>query len=636
VKYRPEIDGLRAIAVVAVIIYHAGLLPLPRGYLGVDIFFVISGYLITSIIAREIAEGSFTLRGFYARRARRILPALYAVTLVSLPLGIYFLIPEDLGDLAKSALAVILFVPNFYFWDTADYFARAAEFKPLIHTWSLGVEEQFYFLFPALMLLLAARGRMIALAVIIAASIAAAILVRPHDFDAVFYLLPFRAWQLAMGALAALLESRIRAGLRGDLAGDLMGSAGLALILLALLLPPGVMGGFTAQMVAVIGTTLGLLFIRQGTGVARLVGCAPLAGIGLISYSAYLWHQPLLAFARSVDGSELGTGVAIGLVALTFVLSYLSWRFIETPFRRNNSVPAKQFYATAVACFLAIGVGGMALAHATRDSDFLMSDLQKQVFRTAAKSPERERCHVRQNTYRAPGDACVFNTPPARIAVFGNSHGVELAYALGEALKPAGTGVAQFTYSGCPPLYGRTDPKDRQCSRWTADVVNHLASDSDIGTVVISYSLTSLIPAIGKDPESDGKHVTEATDSYFRTIDRLLTAGKRVVVVLQAPRLPRHIQYFIRDVRGPDDLALMPSVSTAEWTGRLQGLKAALIRQFGGRPGFQLVDPADVFCPGTSCAAILNGQALFFDEHHMSVAGAGLVAAGIAKGLAAP
>jgi peptidoglycan/LPS O-acetylase OafA/YrhL len=635
-KYRPEIDGLRAIAVLAVILFHAQLGPFPGGFLGVDVFFVISGYLITRIITPDIDAGRFNLKTFYMRRVRRILPALYLVTLLCLPVGLYLLIPEDLADLAKSAIAAVLFVPNFYFWDTADYFARAADFKPLIHTWSLGVEEQFYLLFPALLLLLTARARVAVLAAIIAVSIGLSIAFQPRDADAVFYLLPFRAWELATGALAAVLEPRILERLRGAAVREAGGLLGLLLLIAAIVTPAEMLPPIVPQLVAILGAVLALLLWRQGIAAARLLGSAPLAGIGLISYSAYLWHQPILAYARSVTGLELDTSAKVLAVLLTLGLSYLSWRFIETPFRDRHAVLARRLFGMLLPVWAAIVLGALAILFVARSPDAMMTPLQKQVFLTAAESPERKACHIKQGKYVAPGEACVFNARPAKVAVLGNSHGVELAYALGEVLAPEG--VAQFTYSACPPLYGQDDGKRSACARWTADVMDHLLHDSEIDTVVIAYSMTSLADGIAEDEQNEPVKREVRRKALFDTIDGLTAAGKTVVVVLQAPRLPRHVQYDIREIASPADTDFMASVATAAWTAKLAVLKAELLAAAAAATPSRLlvVDPADIFCPGADCAAVLHGEALFFDDHHMSVSGARLVAAAIKARLAAP
>ena len=634
-KYRPEVDGLRAIAVLAVILFHARLGPFPGGFLGVDVFFVISGYLITRIITPEVDGGSFSLRTFYVRRVRRILPMLYLVTLLCLPVALYLLISEDLTDLAKSAIAAVLIVPNFYFWDTADYFARAADFKPLIHTWSLGVEEQFYLLFPALLLLLAARARVAVLTLIIAVSITLSIAYQPHDADAVFYLLPFRAWELAAGALAALLDARIVAWLGRGALREAGGILGLLLIIAAIFTPPEMLPPIVPQLATIAGAVLALLLWRQGTATARIMGSAPLAGIGLISYSAYLWHQPILAFARSVTGLELGTAAKILAVLLTLGLSYLSWRFIEVPFRDKQSVPARRLLAILLPWWTAIILGALVILQVAGSPDAMMSALQRQVFLTASESPERNGCHIKQGRYVPPGDACVFNSGPAAMAVLGNSHGVELAYALGKVLAPEG--VAQFTYSSCPPLFGQKEPKRRECARWTADVMDYILHDAGIGTVVIAYSMTSLADGIAEDDQNEPARRADRRKALFDSVDALTTAGKKVVVVLQAPRLPRHVQYYIREIASPADADFMASVATADWTAKLAALKSELLAAAAAKSGqLFIVDPAEIFCPGSQCAAVLHGQALFFDEHHMSVAGAGLVAGEIARRLAVP
>lgn len=363
--YRPEIDGLRAIAVVPVILFHAGFSVFSGGFVGVDIFFVISGYLITTIILGEMRAGKFSLVGFYERRARRILPALYVVMLACIPIAWMLMLPDDLENFGQSLLATTLFANNVLLWITSSYFGLASEFKPLLHTWSLAVEEQFYIVFPVLLLLgwrLGARWLTVLLTVLLFASLAAAQWGSQNSPVAAFFLLPTRGWELLVGVLIALYFS-IRNHSTKD-AGETAPQAsrsslheaaawiGLALIAYAIF-------AFDKQtpfpslyaLVPTAGAGLIILFATPRTTVGKLLSGKLAVGIGLISYSAYLWHQPLLAFERISSLEEPG-GLRTALsVAATFVLAFITWRFVEGPFRN------KQRVSTAAIAALSIGVG---------------------------------------------------------------------------------------------------------------------------------------------------------------------------------------------------------------------------------------------------------------------------------------
>lgn len=310
-KYRREIDGLRAVAVVPVVLFHAGFGLFSGGYVGVDVFFVISGYLITTILLSELHDGRFSIVKFYERRARRLLPALFLVMACCLPFAWLWLLPEDMVDFGQSLMAVVGFVSNVLFWrEETGYFNTAAELKPLLHTWSLAVEEQFYLLFPlALMLLwkLPRTGLFVLLALVSVISLGIAEWGAHNQPAAAWFLLPTRAWELGIGALAAIhlrnkpLDPQASGGFN-----QLMSLAGISLIAWAIFFfddntPfPGVWG-----LLPVVGTALVILFATPATLGGRLLGTRALVGTGLISYSAYLWHQPLLAFARQRNIVEL-------------------------------------------------------------------------------------------------------------------------------------------------------------------------------------------------------------------------------------------------------------------------------------------------------------------------------------------
>ena len=344
--YRREIDGLRAVAVIPVILFHAGFQTFSGGYVGVDVFFVISGYLITSIIITEMEKGTFSLAHFYERRARRILPALFLVMLVCLPLAWLWLVPNDMKEFSKSLRYVSGFISNFLFYKQSGYFDTAAELKPLLHTWSLAVEEQYYVFFPLLLMItwrLGIRWTVGILGLVAIVSLGYAHRDSFHNPAAGFYLLPTRFWELLIGALVAFYfftrnNSRTTATHASSIMSQSFGLAGLLLIVYAVFefdrtTPfPGLYA-----LVPTLGTALIIVFANEKNLVGRFLANRALVGIGLISYSAYLWHQPLFAFARHRSLGDPGTPLIAALSLTAIALAYLSWRYVEIPFRNRNS-----------------------------------------------------------------------------------------------------------------------------------------------------------------------------------------------------------------------------------------------------------------------------------------------------------
>ena len=362
-QYRPEIDGLRAIAVLPVILFHAGLSWLPGGFVGVDVFFVISGFLITGILAREMSEGSYSLLGFYERRARRILPALMLVLVVTTILAAIFMLPYELRNYGRALVAVIGFVANILFWQEAGYFAEAAELKPLLHTWSLAVEEQFYIIFPvALYLLWRFPQRVVVsvLALVALGSLALAEYLSLAAPRANFFLLPSRAWELLAGSLAALYL--MRRPQPGGMIAELAGVIGLAAILGAMFVVDGRTPFPSAwALLPVLGTVAILIAARPETIAGRILTIRPFVWVGLISYSAYLWHQPLFAFARllTIEGHPSET-VMGGLAMLSLGLAWISWRFVEQPFRRRDRFGRTAIFSgSAIGGVMFVGIGAV-------------------------------------------------------------------------------------------------------------------------------------------------------------------------------------------------------------------------------------------------------------------------------------
>ena len=325
-NYRREIDGLRAIAVLAVILFHAGFEIYSGGFVGVDIFFVISGYLITSIIPAELEQGKFSIINFYERRARRILPALFFVMLACIPIAWFSLLPNDMQSFSKSLIAVSTFVSNILFRHESGYFDTASELKPLLHTWSLSVEEQYYLIFPFLMVFFWQPCRkkiLIILGVIFLISFSLAEWGTQAKPSSAYFLLLARGWELLVGSFAAFFLSRKNFSELKESISEIGGWIGFVLILYAIFnhSKNTPYPGFFA-LVPVIGTLLIILFASQKTILGKFLGSKVLVALGLISYSAYLWHQPLFAFTRHRSLTEPGHLIFFALCVLTFFFGF--------------------------------------------------------------------------------------------------------------------------------------------------------------------------------------------------------------------------------------------------------------------------------------------------------------------------
>lgn len=337
-RYRPEIDGLRSVAVVPVIFYHAGFTLFSGGFVGVDIFFVISGYLITTIMVEAMEDGRFSVARFYEQRARRLLPALFIVLLFCFVASFIWMVPPQVEELSRSMIATLFFVSNIYFWQQTDYFAPDSDLNPLLHMWSLSVEEQFYLFFPILLLILwKAGGPRISMIIVGAITVLSLVL---SEFAwrtmpvANFYLLPMRAWELGLGALCAMW---LRGRPRTD--SELGAGTGIFMILVAIFFYDATIPFPSVYaLLPVLGTCCIIIFASSSTLVGRFLSLRFAVGIGLISYSAYLWHQPLMAFARIRDASDAPSSWLMGaLVLVSFGLAIMTWAWVEQPFRRRKN-----------------------------------------------------------------------------------------------------------------------------------------------------------------------------------------------------------------------------------------------------------------------------------------------------------
>ena len=357
-KYRAEIDGLRCLAVVPVILFHAGFELFSGGFVGVDVFFVISGYLITTIIIKDIEKNRFSFFNFYERRARRILPALFFVMFFCMPFAWMWMLPGQLKDFAQSLVAISVFGSNILFWIESGYFSANAEEKPLLHTWSLAVEEQFYLIFPVCLVLFWRFGRNLAFW-IIALTAALSFLLSEWSWrnmpDANFYLAPTRAWELLAGSIVAIYSAN--RGLRNN---NFLAGTGLAMIIFSVYFYDETIPFPSLYTLApVLGTVLLILYANDEAIVAKWLSTSIFVRIGLISYSAYLWHQPLFAFARIRMVSDPKPQLMLILTFFTFIIAYFTWRYVERPSREKTQKRLIFFsIAFGFISFILIGISG--------------------------------------------------------------------------------------------------------------------------------------------------------------------------------------------------------------------------------------------------------------------------------------
>ena len=468
-QYRSEIDGLRAVAVIPVILYHAGFETFRGGYVGVDVFFVISGYLITSIILSQMDEGRFSLVNFYERRARRILPALFFVMAVCIPFAWMWLLPRDMKEFGESLVAVATFSSNILFWHESGYFDIAAELKPLLHTWSLAVEEQYYILFPPFLMLMWKFGKRWMLAILVAAALLSLGLAQWGAYNlpsATFYLLPTRGWEILLGSFIAFYFNRFPSAGFSDAGNQLLSLAGLVMIALATFT-------FSKQtpfpslyaLVPTLGTVLVILFTRPGTVVFRLFSNRIMVGIGLISYSAYLWHYPVLAFARQKYVLESSYGFMALAAASSLLLGFLSWKYVEKPFRYSKNVRMVHSFLLPAGVFLVVFFVNFGLFGSISDGYLkarITGERQKN-YSILAKSTQYDfdssmiyngDCHFWNNAVNdkivKKFDQCVSKYGKA-IVILGDSHAMNLYNIVAKAdFYPFVMGISK---GGCRPQY---------------------------------------------------------------------------------------------------------------------------------------------------------------------------------------
>ena len=544
-NYRKEIDGLRALAVLPVILFHAGFSIFSGGFVGVDIFFVISGYLITTNIISELEQGKFSIINFYERRARRILPALFFIMLACIPIAWFLLLPNDMHSFSKSLIAVSIFASNILFRHESGYFDIASELKPLLHTWSLAVEEQYYVIFPFLLMFFwkpDKKNILIILGSIFFISFGLAQWGSYAKPSSAYFLLLGRGWELLTGSFAAFFLSqkkylRFKKNFR-----EIAGWGGLVLILYAIFIHskntpyPGVYA-----LIPTTGTLLIILFSKQDTTLGKFLGNKVFVSIGLISYSAYLWHQPLFAFVRHKSLTEPDHVTFSVLCVLTFILAYFTWRYVESPFRLKKLLNRKQIFTCALTgtiFFIAIGLigfytNGLFIKSTGRIDALALNN------RLSVNYGLNEKC---EGDY-TESPLCKTSDNP-EVLVWGDSFAMHLLD--GFIASNPNIKVIQKTVSNCGPFLeiapassGYSRSWSEKCIAINDKVFNYLKSSPDIKYVVMGSPFGQFVGKGAKILTRQGSIVDGEKNAFVAmqlTIKRIRQLKKTPIIFSPTPQ----------------------------------------------------------------------------------------------------
>jgi len=635
--YRADIDGLRAIAILAVVGFHAFPGYLPGGFTGVDVFFVISGFLISGIIFEELQAGRFSYAGFYGRRVRRIFPALIVVLLACFTAGWFALANDEYKALGKHMAAGAAFVSNLALWSEAGYFDAAAETKPLLHLWSLGIEEQFYVFWP----LLAGwawrrRLNLLAVAALIAlASFALNLVLTERNIVAAFYSPLSRFWELMAGsALAWLRVMRPGAAMPRP---DLLSAAGLCLIATGIALLdgrtafPGV-----AALLPVLGAALVIAAGPAAWVNRKLLSARPLVWIGLISYPWYLWHWPLLVFADQLGGMSATPVVRALMAGLSLLLAWATYRLVESPLR-GRRLSRSLIAALAAGMGLAAVLGGIAYERDGFDARAAnQASLQRQRWQETQRWTDEDIGTAACRKAFLELNYCKLETggEAPSVALVGDSYANMLYYGLRDQYRRRGQVLLQAGNGNCPPLLGVESNfihwDGSVCVRASQAYFGKIAADPRIRTVILAgnwhlylignrlYRSTEKTPAWklrGQGlPESAGNGEVFGA-ALERTVQFLEQAGKRVIFFHQPPELDYRLSDCAPYRNAPREKCRTALAVEMAYLGEYRLLAAPVLKR---HPSVAVIDPVALFCDPQFCHSTIDGTPLYRDEVHLS------------------
>lgn len=637
--YRPDIDGLRAVAISSVVAFHAFPQFLSGGFLGVDVFFVISGYLIAGIILREQAEGTFTISNFYQRRVRRIFPALIVVLLACLSFGMVSLFDVEFLQLASHTFFGAFGLANLSLNNDTGYFSLAAETNPLLHLWSLGVEEQFYLLIPPLVMILGGRKRYLLVAFLAVFAGSLWLSIDPFssaDATNKFYLPQYRAWELMAGVLLAY-ASRVSMSEGNSLfrrgVSNASSTTGLGLLFFAFLCFDSKSPQWLANGTVVVGTVLLMVAGARSVINHYVLSFSPVVFVGIISYPLYLWHWPMLVFGRLLEPRG-GMLTSFGLVTASVMLAYLTWQFIEKPIRGGQQVlisPAR--LAIAMACvagfaaFVFVQDGRIGWANETSPLAFQSVEVRgvgwaEKVSSLVFQSPKGKGKGDKQCTERYWGKDqhdgvhtfCSNHSSMASpyAVVIGDSHAAHLYEGIKDYYARKGEDVLALTISGCglsPEL-----PVARQCADAYHRIFEKVADLKSVQTVVLGEYVPFMV-------SNNRPHWVSATRER---IGSLAAQGKKVVLMLDIPGIdknPRQYCYSRPPLQSFSNVKEQCSIPRKDYEERVAQYRGNAAEAVKGLEGVVLFDLANVLCTEKACQGNIDGQVMYRDDNHLNYFG---------------
>lgn len=651
-QYRADIDGLRAIAVLSVVFFHAKVFRCPGGFVGVDVFFVISGYLITSLIAKDLEQGSFSFISFYDRRMRRIFPALFGLLFFCSMVTVLLLVPRDLVAFGKSLLAATTFISNLYFWRTAaplGYFAGASHSQVLLHTWSLSVEEQFYLVFPGLLLILFRRAKgqtKTTLWVLVITSFCLNVWATYSRPIAAFYLFVPRAWELLVGALLAL---KAVPAPHTRIIRETLGALGLGMVVGSVfwLTESTPFPGFSVLPACVGAWLIIYTGVEGASAVNRLLSFQPLIFVGTLSYSLYLWHWPLLVFTRYFSARELTKLETGEVLVCSLLIAFLSFEFVERPFRgSDSSFSRRQVFSLGLAASLTAVVIGFTvhLSHGFPQRYDLRTRQLVEV-NESRMADYVESCGNWRRQVRSLADLniCQMSGQSAKKIMFlGDSHIGQLYPAIKAIYANGGFGersVLVTVEPGCLPAETLNSIGEYYCDS-VSKIVYERAEQSDVSTVFIGFNtawsyddgiccfvVDGRCTKVLSRAEVEEIFLSELA-SHIRNLRRL---GKRVIVSLPFPMYDKSIpEMEIRNaVFGKFGLSWR-AVDQTSPTVRDH------LRLVVTDAGADVFDPRATLCPGNSCITEIDGDSIYKDAHHIAASTVGMFETNLSQALLQP
>jgi peptidoglycan/LPS O-acetylase OafA/YrhL len=603
IKYRKEIDGLRAVAILPVLLFHVGYSVFSGGFVGVDVFFVISGYLITKILLDDMHNGKYSLLTFYERRIRRIVPALACVIIFVLMASPFFLPPDNYSFLPKEIIGTLLFSSNIISFLKSGYFSTDAEQRPLLHTWSLGIEEQFYIISPIVLFIAFKYFRTNMKIIIIIFTILSflmSIFLSKNNPTSSFYLLHTRYWELSFGALAAIGVFKKS---EGKIQREILSAFGLFLILFAVFTftSKTIFPGYSA-ILPVFGATL-VILNSQNTLIGKFLSLRPMVFIGVISYSLYLWHWPLVVFSHDKYIIDLHLSREM-LVVLSILIAWFSTRFIEAPFRDKAAYDRVKIFKLSSYAYAFLFLSSIVVWPLKGWSERLSNEKAYILSATKDYSPVRDKCHFSSGV-PSPDKYCVLGggNKRAELFVWGDSHGAEISYALSNLI-----GLYTATYSACPPSIGFTSVERPECKTHNKEVLNFILNDKNIKTVVLAANYNKY--------EGDERYLN-FVNGFKDTIYELKKARKHIIVLDQIPT---------PGINVPNDLANADVVINKKFAYHNEVFKRIQLDK-----DVSIFRYEDYLCDHNICSMIYDKHPISFDDNHLSLSVARLMAIHIKK-----